>query len=149
MFHTITIMVDWKNVGVPIIVAIIARAVALISALVNFIISALFVPNIQIFKDPRAQGKDKVVIDITNIGTAAAKNLKLTVMAPPNTSFLYPFSTESYSKNKTGDPTRLEINVPRFVQGSGSLIQILSTSNTCLYLPCTCIVLSFLVLRLD
>lgn len=124
-------MVDWKNIGVPIIVGIIAGTVALISALINFIISALFVPNIHISREPTTDQKDKVVIDITNIGTAAAKSLKLTVQAPPSTSFKYPlFSTEKYSANKTGDPTRLEIDVPRFVQGGGSLIRIESLIDT-------------------
>jgi hypothetical protein len=69
-------MVDWKNIGVPILVAIIAGTVALISAFINFIISALFTPYIQISKEPTT-GMDKLVIDIKNIGTAPAKNLKL------------------------------------------------------------------------
>lgn len=121
-------MVDWKNIGVPIIVAIIAGAVSLVSALVNFIISALFMPNIQISDEPLKIGDNKVTIDITNNGTAAAKNLKLTVKAPPNTSFNRPFfSTEKYIDNATGNPTKLEMYVPRFVQGAGSLIKIESS----------------------
>ena len=121
-------MVDWKNIAVPIIVAIIAGAVGLVSALINFIISALFTPNIQISEEPLKIGDNKVTIDITNNGTAAAKNLKLTVQAPPNTSFNRPFfSTEKYIENATGNPTKLEMYVPRFVQGVGSLIKIESS----------------------
>lgn len=54
-----------------------------------------------------------------------AKDLKLTVQAPPDVSFKHPlFSTERYTENKTGDPTILEIYVPRFIQGDGSMIRI-------------------------
>ena len=44
-------MVDWKHIGVPIIVAIIAGGAALIGALINYIISALFIPNIVISRE--------------------------------------------------------------------------------------------------
>jgi hypothetical protein len=72
-------MVDWKSIGVPIIVAVIAGGVALVSALINYIIATLFVPNIVITKE-----KNHTIFDITNTGSAAAKGLKLTVQAPYN-----------------------------------------------------------------
>jgi len=60
-----------------------------------------------------------------NIGSASAKDLKLTVQAPPHVTFKHPiFSTERYAENKTIDPSLLELNVPRFVQGAGSLIRM-------------------------
>lgn len=123
-------MPDWKSIGVPVIVAIIAGTVSLISAYTNFIISSFFTPNIQISKESAGKLNDKIIIDITNNGTAAAKSLRLTVQAPPNTSFIRPiFSTEKYSENNTGAPTKLEMYVPRFVQGTGSLIRIESLNH--------------------
>ena len=49
----------------------------------------------------------------------------VTVQAPANVTFKHPiFSTERYTENKSGDPSLLELYMPRFVQGAGSLIRI-------------------------
>jgi hypothetical protein len=119
-----------KNIGVPIIIAIIAGVIALISALINYIIAALFIPNLDISKEPNQEQNKKTIIDITNIGSAPAKSLKLTVQAPQNISFKHPiFSTEIYNETKTEDPARLELYIPRFIQGDGSMIRIEALIN--------------------
>lgn len=95
-------MANWVKILVPIVVAIIGAG-SFVSAIINGIISALFTPNIQISGEPlNPKDQNRVLIDITNNGTAAAKNLRLTVQAPPNTSFSRPFlSTEKYIENET------------------------------------------------
>jgi uncharacterized membrane protein len=91
-------MVDWKNIGVPIIIAVIAGAVALVSALINYIIAALFVPNFAVSTTYQTLPEKPPVFEITNTGSAAAKGLKLTVEAPLGYAFKEPtFSTENYT----------------------------------------------------
>jgi hypothetical protein len=72
-------MVDWKNIGVPIIVALIAGGVALIAALINGIIAAVFTPNISITR-ASTSNTHTTIFDITNSGSASAKDLKLTIL---------------------------------------------------------------------
>jgi hypothetical protein len=138
-------MVDWKNIGVPIIIAIIAGAVALVSALINYIIAALFVPNFVVSATYHIDPERPPEFDITNIGSAAAKDLKLTVEAPLGYAFKEPiFSTENYTYRYISpsplsvheDPpsppsiftppelARLDIYSPRFVHGAGSMMKI-------------------------
>jgi hypothetical protein len=88
-------MVDWKNIGVPITVALIGGTAAIITGLGGFIIGSLFVPVVNISKDLNSIENKSTIIDITNTGSASAKNLKLTIQAPVYVSFKHPiFSTE-------------------------------------------------------
>ena len=117
-------MFDWKNVGVPIIVALLSLGSAIIVASFAYIASVILKPNISI-TTASSSNLHTTIFDITNIGSAPAKDLKVTVEAPPNVTFNHPiFSTERYTENKTRDPSLLELYVPRFVQGPGSLIRI-------------------------
>jgi hypothetical protein len=73
-------MVDWKNVGIPIIAALIVGVVTIIAALINYIILAVFTPVISVTRTSNSN-PHTTIFDITNTGSTSAKNLKLTIQA--------------------------------------------------------------------
>lgn len=107
-----------------VIAGVIVGVGTLIGAAYSSIILAIFTPIISVTAAPNSNANG-TIIDVTNTGSASAKDLKLTVQAPPHVTFQHPvFSTERYTQNRTEDPSLLELFVPRFVQGAGSLIRI-------------------------
>jgi len=115
------IMVDWKNVGVPIAVTLITLIGGVV---ITSLLSVLFKPDISIELIPHKENPYKVTVDMENKGSAAAKNLKLTMESPHNITSMHIFSTENYTKRYTNSSPILEVNIPRFVQGAGSLVRI-------------------------
>jgi hypothetical protein len=114
-------MVDWKNVGVPIAVTLITLIGGVV---ITSLVSVLFKPDISIELIPDKENPYKVTVDMENKGSAAAKNLKLTMESPHNITSMHIFSTENYTKRYTNSSPILEVNIPRFVQGAGSLVRI-------------------------
>jgi hypothetical protein len=114
-------LVDWKNVGVPIVVTLITLIGGFV---ISSLVSVLFKPDISIELIPHKENIYKVTIDLENKGSAAAKNLKLTMESPHNITSMHIFSTENYTKRYTNSSPILEVNIPRFVQGAGSMVRI-------------------------
>jgi hypothetical protein len=113
----------WKNIGVTILPAIIA-AVLGGSTLITFIISAFLTPNITIDFAIDWRNLNEAKFIIKNTGNAAAKNVILTVQAPYSITSHTIFSTENSTEVSSPNPKSLEVHVPRFVQGGGSLTEI-------------------------
>ena len=77
-------MVDWKNIGVPIITAILVSILGG-SAIINFVYSALFKPDISIEMEvDNKENNHTAKVYVSNVGLATAKNLKFTLEAPRN-----------------------------------------------------------------
>lgn len=108
---------DWKNIGVPILTAIIAVLGG--STVISFIISAFLVPNMTIDSAIDRLDQSKAEFVIKNTGNAAAKNVILTIQAPYNVANHTVFSTENYTERKSSNPKSLEVYIPRFVQRGG------------------------------
>ena len=87
-------MVDWKNVGVPIAVAVIT----LIGGSYVSIVSALFKPSILIVMIPSNKDIHKVRITAQNNGIASAKDMRLTIVSPHKIDNTDIFATENYTK---------------------------------------------------
>ena len=113
-------MVDWKNVGTPIIVAIITLIGGFF---ISYISSVLYKPDVSIELVPSKEDVHNATINLLNKGSAPAKNLKLTMESPHNIVTTDIFGTENYTKRYTNSSS-LEVDIPRFAQGKGSLITI-------------------------
>lgn len=92
------------------------------TAIINFIISAFFTPSVNTYIYVEPGDKHKAIVTMVNEGKAPAKNLLLTIHSPANISNYKIFSTENYSK--LNYPSALQVFVPRFVHGEGSLINV-------------------------
>ena len=134
---------DWKSTWIRIkryiesrkgnwviLVPIIAAVITLGGAYTTIIVSSLLRPDIEVdLKIPEtATNKNEGSISVINEGSAPAKNLKLTVEYPHKITDLNIFRTENYSD--TNSSQVLEIYVPRFAQGKGSLVKIASTMDS-------------------
>lgn len=113
--------IDWKNIGVPIIAGLIVA----ISPYFAFLISAIAKPNISI--EIGLADENEATISIRNIGWSPANNLKLTIEYLFNIIDQNIFSTENYTKSNSSK--LLEMNIPRFAQGDGSLLRISTRSQ--------------------
>ncbi|MGB6594674.1 MAG: hypothetical protein WA323_03600 [Candidatus Nitrosopolaris sp.] len=117
-------MVDWKNVGVPIAVAVIT----LIGGSYVSIVSALFKPSILIVMIPSNKDIHKVRITAQNNGIASAKDMRLTIVSPHKIDNTDIFATENYTKIYN-NASSFAMIIPRFVQGKGSLINIIVSTD--------------------
>lgn len=111
-------MVNWKDILIPIIVAIIA----FLGTSLTFIVSALLRPDISIDVIVNKENPRNVLVNLTNKGYAPATQLKFTMEFPHAINTVRIFSTENY--NKTINSSILFINIPRIVPGQGSLVRI-------------------------
>jgi hypothetical protein len=93
----------------------------------SLLYNTIFAPNIIIHNPQFSKNRNNAIIDITNNGSAPAKNALIVVRS--NESFINNptfFATDSYSSltNLTNEPNVLELSVPKFSQGEGSIVQI-------------------------
>lgn len=114
--------VQRKNISevIPAVIAAILGG----STLISFIISAFLTPNV-IIDFAKGENLSEAQFIIRNTGNAPAKDVVLTIQAPCCAITIESvFSTENYSERITPDPNSVELDVPRFVQGGGSIIKI-------------------------
>jgi hypothetical protein len=112
----------WKHTAlVPIIVTVITLFGGF---LISSIASTIYKPDVSVELIPDKENIYRVTIDLKNKGYVAAKNLKLTMESPYNITSVDIFSTENYTKEYVNNSAILEVNVPRLVQGEGSIIRI-------------------------
>lgn len=119
-------MVDWKNVGIPLITTILVVLFGG-TAIINFLISAVFSPVVNIQGFINKDNNHKVQISLVNTGRAPANHLVLTIHSPGKISEPDIFSTENYTKNfnnKSNNSDKVQISIPRLVHGDGSLVNV-------------------------
>jgi hypothetical protein len=112
-----------EKIIVPIIVAVLGTSV------VNIFVSAFLRPEIFTEVIPDAENPLNATINVINKGRAPAKNLQITVEAPYNITNHRIFSTENYTQKFIQNSTTLEVLLPRFSQGDGSLVKINTLAN--------------------
>lgn len=113
-------MVDWKNIGLSVAITVVATAFGgVITVAVALLPTLWIVPNISVGLIPDKENLHKVSIDLKN---TPATNTKFTIESPHNVTRFDIFSTENFTKENSS--RLLEINLPRFAQGEGSIVKI-------------------------
>ena len=113
---------DMSKWVVPIIVALIG--IFSVSGIVNVIIGYLLKPDIFAEVIPIGKNPNVTTINVKNNGHAGAKNLELTIETSSNLTSHHIFATENYSEIYGKNLRMLQISLPRFSEGQGSLITI-------------------------
>jgi hypothetical protein len=142
-------MVDWRSTIVPLVIPILTSGLA-ISGVTFFINEVYFKPNLEIKLLPNELNGDLSTVTVRNIGNVAANNVLLTIQLPNKIISYSIFTTENatliinpnekedvvgynffnISTRATNENTGVvELYVPRFVQGNGSLIKVVAFTD--------------------
>lgn len=115
---------DWIPIIVGAIVALLGGGI--LASIFNSLISYVTAPYIQVLITPDSKHDgNKATILMVNIGGTAAKHVRLTVKAPEEIIGYNGFNTENMSlQQQKTTPRVLQADIPRLVQGNGSLVNI-------------------------
>jgi len=124
-------MADWKAIGIQIISTIAASSV-LLFGLGTFYSDFYNKPNIRIEMTPSILDEKIAMIKVINDGRQPATNLKIIVNSPENITTYRVLSTASSTivNLSNFNPKFLELHIPKFASGIGSLVRIFISVNT-------------------
>ena len=122
--------IDWKSSIITLIPAILSNVTLIITALGTFFSDVYNKPNLQVSILPIEQDEiSRTSVDVFNDGRVPATNLKLFIRSPENILTYDNFTTENITVSKLG-PKLLRVDVPRLVQGGGSMVNTVLTTDT-------------------
>ena len=124
-------MADWKAIGIQIISTIAASSV-LLFGLSTFYSDFYNKPNIRIEMTPSILDEKIAMIKVINDGRQPATNLKIIVNSPENITTYRVLSTANSTivNLSNFNPKFLELYIPKFASGIGSLVRIFISVNT-------------------
>jgi hypothetical protein len=118
--------IDWKSALVTLVPAVLSSGL-IITGLSTFFSDIYNKPDLQISTLPIESGTTWV--NVTNDGRVPATNLTLFIRTPENILNRSNFTTEKIAVSEL-DPKQLRVDIPRLVQGGGSMVRMNLTTDT-------------------
>jgi hypothetical protein len=123
-------MAEWRGIIIQAVSSIIASTVFL-SGITNYYYEFYNQPKLVIDITPNNnEDYRSVTINVTNNGVESAKNLLLTIRSPGDITDSRIFYTENLTiDDKLTKDDLLQVHIPRFIHGEGSLVSLDISSN--------------------